>query len=397
MERFELPVGWSWKALGDPSLTQINPKKSEVRNVPDALPITFVPMDAISHEKGVIADPAIRKIGDVRKGYTYFAENDVIFAKITPCMENGKSAIAKYLSNGIGFGSTEFHVFRAKEGLLPEWLHCLLRSKQLRNDAKKSMTGAAGQQRVPKDFLASYEVPVPPVYEQRRLTNRISSQIARVGLIRAQCEVLEKELRGILQGHYSRIIADAAWRPMGEVAPQIRRPIAVMEGQSYAELGIRSFGKGSFHKPSLSPAEIGSKRIYSIEPGDLVFNNVFAWEGAVAVIKAKDAGRVGSHRFISCLPVQGVVTTPFLYFHFTTDQGLHDLGDASPGGAGRNRTLGLKALDRIKVPVPSFHKQKIFSRLWETSEVIRGLQLDIKADLAAYGPAILAKAFKGEL
>ena len=100
---------------------------------------------------------------------------------------------------------------------------------------------------------------------------------------------------------------------------------------------------------------------------------------------------------MTCVPKPNGATSPFLYFHFTTEQGLHDLGDASPGGAGRNRTLGLKNLAAIRVPVPSYDKQAAFAQLWEKVEATRRLQAELKADLAAYVPSILAKAFRGGL
>ncbi len=357
-------------------------------------------MEAVSDEYGVIAKPGMRTLGEVRKGYTYFAENDVIFAKITPCMENGKCAIARNLTNGIGFGSTEFHVFRAGPRASSDWLHCLLRSQQLRADAKNAMTGAAGQQRVPRDFLLEYEIPVPPLPVQNRLVARIAAQTNRVEVIRKAQHELIDDMRATLAGYYAEITANASWKPLGEVAPQERRPVTVQAGQNYPELGIRSFGKGTFHKPTISAEQLGSKRLYHIHPGDLIFNNVFAWEGAVAVVisaKDEDAGRVGSHRFITCVSKPKVAASPFLYFHFTTEQGLHDLGDASPGGAGRNRTLGLTKLAAIKVPVPDYDKQVVFARLWEKVQEMNRLQTELTADLAAYFPSLLAKAIRGEL
>jgi type I restriction enzyme, S subunit len=89
---------------------------------------------------------------------------------------------------------------------------------------------------------------------------------------------------------------------MGDVAPLIRRSVEVNPESVYPELGIRSFGNGTFHKPALSGLELGGKRIFKIEAGDLLFNNVFAWEGAIAVVKREDGGRFGSHRFITCVP-----------------------------------------------------------------------------------------------
>ena len=106
---------------------------------------------------------SLRQVAEVEKGYTYFQEGDVLFAKITPCMENGKCAIAKRLVNGIGFGSTEFHVIRPKESVTSEWIYYYLRQETTRKKAKRSMTGSAGQKRVPSLFLQDVEIPLPPL------------------------------------------------------------------------------------------------------------------------------------------------------------------------------------------------------------------------------------------
>jgi type I restriction enzyme S subunit len=166
---------------------------------------------------------------------------------------------------------------------------------------------------------------------------------------------------------------------------------------SYPELGIRSFGKGTFHKPSLSGGEVGNKRLYRIEPDDLVFNNVFAWEGAIAVAQPEDAGRFGSHRFITCVPKKDLATSQFLCIHFLTREGMQAIGEASPGGAGRNRTLGLKALAAIQVPVPDYRKQLWFGEL--LTNVRRGGQMRaaISEELNALIPSVLHKALRGEL
>jgi hypothetical protein len=141
-----------------------------------------------------------------------------------------------------------------------------------------------------------------------------------------------------------------------------REVIIELEG-SYPELGIRSFGNGTFHKPPLSGADVGTKRLFRIEPGDLLFSNVFAWEGAIAVAQPEDAGRFGSHRFITCRVDPEITSPEFLRYYFLTDTGLEKIGEASPGGAGRNRTLGLEKLMAIQVPTPSRSVQRTFDAL----------------------------------
>ncbi len=173
--------------------------------------------------------------------------------------------------------------------------------------------------------------------------------------------------------------------------------MAVDPAREYYELGIRSFGNGTVHKAPVTGASLGAKRVFEIKRDDLLLNIVFAWEGAVAVARAEDDGRVGSHRFLTCVPAPGLATPAYLCFHFLTEAGLRQLGEASPGGAGRNRTLGLKALERIKVPVPAFSKQVWFGQLLERLDSVRRLQVLSDTRLDALLPSILDKAFRGEL
>jgi type I restriction enzyme, S subunit len=184
---------------------------------------------------------------------------------------------------------------------------------------------------------------------------------------------------------------------MSEIAPLVRRQVEIEGDKEYPELGIRSFGKGTFHKPAITGAELGGKRIYQIESGDLMFSNVFAWEGAIAVAKPEDHGRYGSHRFISRVPDPERATAKFLCFHFLSEDGLRQIQNASPGSAGRNRTLGLQALDALKVPVPPLSSQKWFDALYDKAEAIRQRQGEVRQSLEALFPSILDKAYKGEL
>jgi type I restriction enzyme S subunit len=160
---------------------------------------------------------------------------------------------------------------------------------------------------------------------------------------------------------------------LGDVAPIVRRAVEIDMNGIYPELGIRSFGKGTFHKPALAGADVGSKRLFKIEPGDLIFSNVFAWEGAVAVAGCRDAGRFGSHRFITCVVDSERVDASFLSRYLTASpEGLEQLKHASPGGAGRNRTLGVEKLAEIKVPIPPLDEQQaIVARLDTLEDKVR--------------------------
>lgn len=146
---------------------------------------------------------------------------------------------------------------------------------------------------------------------------------------------------------------------LAEIAPIVRRPVEIRHDQAYPELGIRSFARGTFHKPALSGADVGTKRLFRIEPGDLVFSNVFSWEGAIAVASPADAGRFGSHRFITCVVDRGRANATYLKLYLTASQeGRAQVLQASPGGAGRNRTLGVERMGQIQVPLPPLPEQQ---------------------------------------
>lgn len=152
----------------------INPSRSEISDVSDSTTISFVEMASVS-DKGFIAEKIDRPLGDVRKGgYTYFRENDIIIAKITPCMENGKCALAKGLTNGIGMGSSEFHVLRTSERVLPHFIFSYLNRESIRKQAASVMTGASGHRRVPISFYENLQIPILPITNQQRIVDRIT-------------------------------------------------------------------------------------------------------------------------------------------------------------------------------------------------------------------------------
>lgn len=151
------------KKLGD--CCQINPRRPSV-SISDSDLVSFVPMPAVN-EDGYIDGATNEEYGKVKKGFTYFENNDVLFAKITPCMENGKGAIAEALTNGIGMGSTEFHVLRTIDGISnPYWLLTLTRMPMFREYAAKNMSGTGGQRRVGAAFLENFMIGLPSISEQ---------------------------------------------------------------------------------------------------------------------------------------------------------------------------------------------------------------------------------------
>ncbi|MBI4626124.1 MAG: restriction endonuclease subunit S, partial [Verrucomicrobia bacterium] len=172
----ELPPGWATTNLNE--LVQFNPKHSPALD--DATPVSFVPMAAVSESSPRADTSQTRPLGAVRKGYTHFADGDVLFAKITPCMENGKGGVASHLCNGLGCGTTELVVMRPSSALDPLFLYRFLAQPQVRREAKENFTGTAGQARVPTSFLEALQLPLPPLPEQRRIEAKLETLLGKV-------------------------------------------------------------------------------------------------------------------------------------------------------------------------------------------------------------------------
>ena len=157
------------------SICEVNPKKSQISSLDRSLKVSFVPMANVS-EEGELSLVEERTIDEVWSGFTYFQEDDVVFAKITPCMENGKGAIMRGLKNKIGFGTTEFHVLRPTNDVsCSEYLFYLTHSSHFRVLAELNMKGSAGQKRVPKDFFDRYKVVAPSIALQNQFAERVQA------------------------------------------------------------------------------------------------------------------------------------------------------------------------------------------------------------------------------
>ncbi|MCW5914222.1 MAG: restriction endonuclease subunit S [Chitinophagaceae bacterium] len=236
----ELPGGWEWKRIID--ISNVNPKLP-FENIPDDLEVSFLPMKLVEEVVNKINLIEFRKYGQVKKGFTPMTDGDVIFAKITPCMENGKIAVVHSLKNKIAFGSTEFHVLRCKQGYFNSYLFYFLVQERIRQKAEQSMTGAVGQRRVPKKFLEELEVPFPPTpSEQQFIVSEIEKRLS-------VCDKIEESIATSLQQAESlrQSILKKAFE--GKLVPQdpndepasalLKRIKAQREKQSSAQRNIK--------------------------------------------------------------------------------------------------------------------------------------------------------------
>jgi type I restriction enzyme M protein len=186
--------GVEWVELNE--LCEVNPKKSEVKD--KNFEVSFVPMSDVSGQDYYFEPKQTKKIEEVYKGYTYFAENDILLAKITPCFENGKSAIVRKLKNGIGFGSTEFIVLRSYEKTIPEWIYNFVANTQFIDEGKKHMTGSAGQRRLNIDFVRSYKIPLPSLEIQKKLVAEAEKEQEVINTNKQLIEIMEQKISNVL-------------------------------------------------------------------------------------------------------------------------------------------------------------------------------------------------------
>jgi len=192
--------------LGD--VCVINPKTPVLD---ENLTVSFIPMPKVG-ENGEFDPSEIREYCEVKKGFTYFEDGDILFAKITPCMENGKGAVARSMENGIGFGSTEFHVLRPNtEIVIGEWIYYLLSWPVFRKEAEKNMTGSAGQKRVSKSFLEAYQVILPALKEQNQQIDTLQKIDKLISLRKQQLAKLDE----LVKARFVEMFGDCLTNPKG--------------------------------------------------------------------------------------------------------------------------------------------------------------------------------------
>ena len=184
-------------------MVTFNPSKSELAKIDDKIFVSFVEMSSVSNY-GYIKTMVDRQMNEIKKGsYTYFAENDIIIAKITPCMENGKCAIATGLTNSIAYGSSEFHVLRCKEGVLNKYIFGYINREKIRQEAAKCMTGSSGHRRVPISFYESLTIPALSIAEQEKIVARADEIQSKIN----KAEDALKSLNGKISDILNRYLA----------------------------------------------------------------------------------------------------------------------------------------------------------------------------------------------
>lgn len=342
---------------------------------------------------------------------------DILFATVRP---NLKGHLFARQVDGNVVASTGFAVIRAKDEIAsPAFIYQSLLSGNVDAQIEK-LTAGSNYPAVNSADVKGLLLPAPPLPVQKKIAAILTAVDDKVDVIARQIEAVQTLKLGLMQSLFSRGVgiqgANGGWVPhtefkcissqsipatwnsrrLGDIAPLVRRPVEINPDAAYPELGLRSYGKGTFHKPSLLGSEVGNKRLFQIRSGDLLFSNVFAWEGAVAVARPEDDGRYGSHRYITCAVDSTQADTVFLFRYLTTPGGIASLTLASPGGAGRNKTLGLSALANITVPLPPLGEQHKISQILDDVDAKLRILYSKQAVCEALKRGLMQKLLTGE-
>ena len=294
----KLPPGWVWGTIGDVSI--INPTLNKA-SILDDLDVSFVPMAAVTEISGQINLSDVRPARVLKpKSYRSFVEGDVLVAKITPSMENGKAAVARGLENSIGFGSTEFHVLRPIGTMSSEYLFHYVVRERFRSEAARAMTGSAGQLRVPPDFLRTAPIPIAPPAEQERIVEAIEEHFSHLDAADHALADAKGKLASLRHSAVAQLFdrADWPWTTLGEIAALkggVTKDSKRQNDPGFAEvpyLRVANVQRGYLDLSEVTTIRISTTKAaqLALQPGDVLFNEGgdrdklgrgWVWEGQI--------------------------------------------------------------------------------------------------------------------
>lgn len=418
---YEVPENWVWTRLGN--IVEINPTRIKPKLDNDSI-CSFIPMRAVSDEYGIATEIEEEKFGKLKKGYTYFEENDILFAKITPCMENGKIAIAKGLKNGFGFGSTEFHVIKCDNFALQEYIYLFIRQESFRSEAIDHMTGSVGQKRVPKQYLKNHIFSLPPLNEQKRIVEKLEGMLSKLKeakqLIQGAKETFKLRRASILHKAFTGELTKK-WReennlefkweslPLKEVA-DLRAGYAFDSGK-FSNSGYQVIRMGNLYNGVLdlsrNPVFIKESDIdenvlkrSKIKKGDILLTltgTKYKRDYGHAVLISNEMNLLLNQRIMSLSAIS--VETKYLLYYLKTNL-FRDIFFSNETGGVNQGNVSSKFVETIEIPIPSLVEQKEIVRILDEifikeNSIDELIQLEDQIDLIE--KSILSKAFRGEL
>jgi type I restriction enzyme S subunit len=384
-------------------VAEINPR-FPTREFQDNEEVTFVPMAAVSPELASIQTPETRLLSSVLSGFTYFEDGDVLVAKITPCFENGKIAQAR-ISSRYGFGSTEFHVIRAKQGELnPRFLLHFLRQPQIRAAGERKMTGSAGQRRVPKHFLEALEIPLPSVSQQQRIATILDD----VESLRESRRKGLAKLNTLHQSLFLELFGDPATNPhrwpivrIGEVVKETtygssekaseagRLPILRMNNITY---------QGGWAFDDLKYLDLPNEQLerYTVRSGDILFNRTNSKELVGKTAVYRENSPMAFAGYLIRVRVNDEMNAEYLGAFMNCGYAKRVLQSMCKNIIGM-ANINAQELRSITIPKPPLDLQNKFARTVSRLLENREMQLRSQAKLDALFASLQHRAFQGDL
>ena len=334
---------------------EVNPRKSELSDLPDETTISFVPMSDLS-EDGINFEPQeTKQIGEViKKGYTYFRNGDVLVAKVTPCFENGKAGLATNLESGIGFGSSEYYVLRPSPKILPEIVYHYVKSSRFRDYAIPKMTGTGGLQRVPKRVVSNFQIPLPPLDIQREIVAEIEGY-----------QRIIDGARAVVDNYRPQIQIDPAWKivELGEVCEFTRGPfggslkkeIFVEDGFAVYEQSHAISGKFAPVRYYIDEEKFQEMERFKLSPGDVIMS-CSGTMGKIALVPDNVQPGIINQALLK-LRAKKSISEVFLKHWMESENFQRSIANNAFGAAIKN-VASVKVLSRLLIPLPDLATQQ---------------------------------------
>lgn len=397
-----LPPNRQLKKLSD--IATMWPKKSLISDLNNECEISFVPMSDLSQEEKLFNVLEIKKLWDVRKWYTYFEDNDVLLAKVTPCFENGKCGIAKDLTNWIGFGSSEFIVFRSLPQTYPEYLYYFLSRKDFRNQWAQNMWWAVGLQRVKKDWLENILIPLPPLATQHAIVSALDEMSEQISASRTAVQSQLDALDAMWQSVLSEVFENEKYESV-ELKSLIQKTSSIKPhenpNENFTYIDISSIDKDiqKITNPnSFIWSQAPSRAKKQIQKWDIIFATTRPNLKNIALINEDFSNPVASTWFC-VLRCNSKVHKRYL-FYFLTTQNLQDQIEPYIRWA-QYPAISDKDLLSCVLSLPDLATQtSIVSHLDQVSQHISLLKTQYLTQLQSYDElwaSVLDRAFAGEL
>ena len=394
-------MSWLRVKLGDVAI--INPRPP--RDVDESQQVTFVAMASASEEGYLLASEA-RIFSETKKGFTYFDKNDVLLAKITPCFENGKCLRPGQIPTEIGFGSTEFHVIRpVSEKLDGLYLFYVLWNEQFRFLGQKSMSGAAGQKRVGSDFLKGFEIPLPPLPEQKR----IAAILDKADAIRRKRQQAIQLADDFLRAVFLDMFGDPVTNPKGFPVGTIRDLVdtanygsSAKASETEGEFPILRMGNitysGAIEFSDLKYIDISKKDQpkYLVEKGDLLFNRTNSKElvGKAAVYDRDDVAAIAGYLVRVRMNEKG--NSYYVSGYLNSMHGKSTLQSMCKSIVGM-ANINAQEMQDIKILLPPIEMQNKYAAIFKATNQRLKSNGQSEGSLTVLFFSLSQKAFRGEL